>query len=261
MTPLTEYLEQVERIRSVWTRGKKPPRKGEEETLWFRGHRCADWRLIPKLYRMEYKGADENEIRQEFQSRALQLIQGRLPATKWEWYFLMQHYGAPTRLLDWTDNFLVALYFAVKEHPKNCDAAVWVLNPWWLNRRLRKGIEGPMLPDWQEADAYLPELEEAFGGQKVTAGPPAAIDPLHVDRRLAAQGSRFVIFGKTHDLMRTKAAQTGRPRDRHVARIIIPQGLVREIQRDLGSCGFTESFVFPDLDGLCREICHDWRLS
>jgi len=158
----------------------------------------------------------------------------------------------------------VALYFAVEEHPRNCDAAVWVLDPWWLNGKLKKGIQGPMLPDWPEADAYLPELEKAFHGREATAGPPAAIDPPYVDRRLAAQGSRFVIFGKTHDLVKTKAAQrrtpSGRRRVVHAAKIIIPQGLIGEIQRDLGNCGFTESFVFPDLDGLCREIRQKWRL-
>jgi hypothetical protein len=132
--PLSEYLERIKTMRSYWGLDEDLERKGEAESLWFRG-RSADWKLMPKLYRLEFKGANENKIRQEFQSRAQQLIQGRLPADKWEWYFLMQHYGAPTRLLDWTDNPLAALYFAVVEHPCDCDAEVWVLNPSPRHRR------------------------------------------------------------------------------------------------------------------------------
>jgi hypothetical protein len=108
----------------------------------------------------------------------------------------MQHYGAPTRLLDWTDNALVALYFALHSptgdgYEPDTNAAVWVLNSWWLNRRSHPGINGPMLSDWQEAQRYLPDLESAFAGLKVRVRRPVAIDPPHVDRRLAAQGSHF----------------------------------------------------------------------
>ena len=256
---LGEYLECIKKMRSVWELDGDLERKGEAETLWFRGHRCSNWKLVPKLYREEFKGADENEIRQEFQSRAQQLIQGRLPADKWEWYFLMQHYGAPTRLLDWTDNPLVALYFALEDHPGGCDAAVWVLNPWWMNKKLRRGIEGPMLPGWSESDSYLRDMEDAFSGKAIPVRLPAAIDPPHVDRRLAAQGSRFVIFGKDQDLMKVHALRLGSRKKRHIGFIKIPQDAIGAVQEDLENCGVTASAIFADLEGLCKDICRRWK--
>jgi hypothetical protein len=160
---IAEFLKCAKEIRSAWPQRPRPKSKGEEENLWYRGQRCASWGLSPKFYRAEYEDAFEEEIRQEFQSRAIQLIQGRLPITDYDWYFLMQHYGVPTRLLDWTDNPLAGLYFAVAESRKDkCDAAVWILDPWWLNRKLGIGIGGPMLPDWKEAKTWLRGLERAF---------------------------------------------------------------------------------------------------
>jgi hypothetical protein len=256
MGVLSECLERLKELREIWRPNEVNGRRGEEEPLWFRGHLNADWKLMPKLYRPEFAGSDENEIRHEFQSRALQFIQGRMPAGKWEWYFLMQHYGVPTRLLDWTENPLIALYFAVENHPASCDAALWVLDPTWLNKKLRRGIEGAMLHDWYEAQSYLRDLEDAFSGLKIRAGMPAAIEPPHVDRRLAAQSSRFVIFGATKDLMRTDAA---RRRDRRVGMIKISKESISSLQKDLIRYGITPATVFPDLTGLCQEICGKWK--
>lgn len=255
--PLSECLERLKELREVWGLDDGDGRRGDADPLWFRGHADAGWKLTPKLYRPEYRGADENEIRHEFKSRALQLIQGRLPADEWEWYFLMQHYGVPTRLLDWTENPLIAIYFTVEGHKADRDAAVWALDPTWLNRKLRRGIEGVMLHDWSEAQSYLRELEDAFSGVNIRVQLPAAIEPPHVDRRLAAQSSRFVIFGKTQDLMRTQGGR--KQRGRRVGMIRIPKAAIPSLQQDLVHYGITPATVFPDLGGLCQEICSKWK--
>jgi hypothetical protein len=249
----------VKDLHRAWPPDVKPDRQGEQQDVWFRGQHYAGWGLSPKLYRDEFKGAQEAEIRQEFQSRALQLIQGRVPSREdsWEWYFLMQHYGAPTRLLDWTDNALVALYFAVNDKLMPGDSSVWVLDPWWLNKNVLKGIDGPLLPDWEEASRYLKDLETCFTLEnEVSVKMPAALDPPHVDRRIAAQRSRFLIFGKSTDLTRTKLVRKKKCR---LAKITIPEKSVSAIRLEVENCGLTISTLFPDLQNLCREMCDRWK--
>jgi len=173
----------------------------------------------------------------------------------------MQHYGAPTRLLDWTDNPLVALFFAVDRFEKEqCeadskeqeDAAVWVLDPKWLNRHLKKGITGPMLHTWDDADSYLGDpFEHTIRVQK-----PAAMDPPHVDPRLSIQASHFVIFGLTKDLTKMTAV---RKRASRLAKIPIAKESLDAIQDELEICGTTWGALFPDLEGLCKGIRKRWR--
>ena len=262
---LSAFLSRVDSLRKDWGtksrtwEGEKITRKGEEEALWFRGQ-PADAKLSPKLYRAEYRGADEAEIRQQFQYRAIQLMPSKAPDPdrKWDWYFLMQHYGVPTRLLDWTENPLVALFFAVNDEQNSGDAAVWVVDPYWLNHKLFKGdVVGPMLPDWQEAQSYLKTLEDAFTfTQHVRKSRPAAIDPPHVDRRVAVQASHFVIFGKSRDLARIRSIKESNCR---LAKIIIPKRKVPLIKEQLADCGITYSFIFPDLEALGTEISALWK--
>jgi len=117
-----------------------------------------------------------------------------------------------------------------------------------------------MLPDWTDAQRYLPELKDAFEkGKKVTATLPGAIEPPYVDRRLAAQASRFLIYGTTKDLMRTDEKSFGPRGGWHLAKILIPGGNVGTIRRELDDCGVSPLMIRPDLEGLCEEICRRWR--
>jgi hypothetical protein len=110
------------------------------DPMWFRGVGDTDYQLIPSLYRHpEYKSKEElleleKKIIIRFQERAIPYLNSPL-TRNWEYIFLMQHYGVPTRLLDWTENPLFALFFALtsakKENTGNYSkpAAVWVVSP------------------------------------------------------------------------------------------------------------------------------------
>lgn len=216
---------------------------------WFRGQRLASWPLLPNLYRRRLADA-ETDLRMEFRRRAMQLIPGRMPADDWQWYFLMQHHGAPTRLLDWTDSALVALFFAVSSNaagsPRvDADAAVWMLDPWALNGAVL-GDHRVYDTSWSHAAAYLPVLPSA----DLEPSLPIAIDPPHFTTRVAVQRSHFTVFGSDPDGL----ARVASGYERMLAKVTIPRRAIAQVRIDLGTCGIRDTSVFPDLEGLSREL-------
>ena len=94
----------------------------EDETIVFRGMSSQDWSAIPGLGR--YIGDDETieyKMVNEFMTLRPESFQGL--SSNFEILSKMQHYGLPTRLLDFTVNPLVSLYFACADHPE-CDARI-----------------------------------------------------------------------------------------------------------------------------------------
>jgi hypothetical protein len=251
---ISEFLQRVSGVHRKWFNGERFWQP------WFRGLGDVNWELQPRLYRVNREINqlldEEEELRSEFRRRGMQLISGeRPPQSEFEWYFLMQHHGVHTRLLDWTDGSLTALYFAVEpfaqRDTEKHDAVVWMLDPSWLNKktfRKRDDAEGVALPEWDLSKEYLPVI---FEGNRLRRTFPIAIDPSHISKRVAVQRSRFLIFGNKRDGLMKVARATTNPR---LIQLRIAYDAIRPIQKQLETCGITRATVFPDLDGLSREL-------
>jgi len=238
---LLGYLKAVFEIRDgLPVRGRRLPE------LWFRGA-DREHDPIPSLFRYEH--ANESEIRREFHRRGIQMVAEREPQDEWEWYFLMRHHNAPTRLLDWTDSALIALYFALRSPlPEATPPAVWVLNPAKLNQVVCD-TDSVVLSNEPQAAGYLPATDR----DSLRPELPIAVDPIHVSRRLAVQRSRFTIHGRDRNGLITVAA-------RHpgiLFRISIAGNSASSVLDDLRTCGVSETTIFPDLEGLSRELLQE----
>ncbi len=278
MNSLSSFLADVSELSKDWKTYWIKKRLEDDHSSaaawlpWFRGEDNAGWpsatALQPKLYRNSFDTKmileHEQEMRVEFRRRGVQLIPDRLPVDKWEWYFLMQHHRVPTRLLDWSDAALVGLHFAVSQRGSNddkngnADAAVYMLDPWWLNEQAFREVMpvaetyqsvGPALPDWEEAKPYLPD---EFDNEELGLKCPLAIDPSHFSRRIAAQRSRFTIFGRERDGLKAIAKCS----DSRLVKFDVKKEAIPDIKRDLRLAGISEETIFPDLEGLGRELSY-----
>jgi hypothetical protein len=173
----------------------------------------------------------------------------------------MQHHGAPTRLLDWTDGALIGLHFALRENLGFTDAAVWMLDPYWLNKRVLRreeiispGASGALREDRNQLRPWLPAR---FKKKSRLPKNPVAVFPGHIAQRISTQRSCFTVHGSEPTALDVFA---GMPRCRLV-KLVIPSFEIHTMQNELETCGIDEATVFPDLEGLSRTLAHKWQDS
>jgi hypothetical protein len=214
---------------------------------WYRGDTAFRKRraLLPSIARPRAHVRPEWEIYQRFrQDAAAFLPHARL--SEWDWMLYMRHYGLLTRLLDWSESALVALYFAVlgKRHSGR-DGVVWCLDPLRLNelagfeRRIHcAGID-------TELDVYTSEslktatMDSAFR-------PVALIAPRSFPRLIAQQG----VFTVTH---RQQLSLEEIADPDLLATIRIPAMAKPQIRVSLRSLGMSQLSLFPELQSLADQ--------
>ena len=212
------------------------------KVIWFRGHALKSWKLIPTLARTKKNLTAENAIVKRFMQNATPHIPNP-PREEWEWMFLMQHHRAYTRLLDWTDSPLTALYFAVTNSShRRGDGVVWCLDPIALNKEAKVEFEFdaeiPAFGRDKVLESYLPTHVHEGTAKLNTI---ASVGPRNTPR-MAAQLGTFTINHRLHTPIEEIGAQ------QHVWRWIIPGAAKAGMADELALLGYTSLTVFPELD-------------
>ena len=171
---ISEYLEKIISLKTG------------HDKLWFRGHASNAYTLQPTVYRTPYTWKDEISLLHQFKARGARFLQVQ-PSNNIEWLFIMQHHATPTRLLDWSENAMVALAFATQFHNDSHtghDAIVWCLNPILLNSHIRfPEYDSEPIPNICDNN----ELQTMFESPRQDY-PVAIIGPQNTDRIIAQRG-------------------------------------------------------------------------
>lgn len=206
----------------------------------YRGQSNKKWDLIPSLFRIETDNKPksskwknlEKRILSKFKTHSLPFIT-ESPKGYIDWLTLGQHHGLPTRLLDWSKNPLVALFFAVNDFKDKNDGIVYKERPF--------------------CTYYLDKLNTGTLKEMPQYG---FVYPNHYSQRVNAQQGVFSLhnfpnINDDFDFVPHNINQTdGYP----PSFVIIPSEIKFKLKRDLDKLGINAFSLFPDLDGLSSYL-------
>lgn len=221
--------------------------------LWFRGQDNCNWDLQPTIYRNSNLNYFEREMVRDFKLLSPEHISNS-PANELEWLFLMQHYGMQTRLLDWSESHLVALYFAVLNYTNSDDSVVWLLHPWSLNAVSMKHRTIPISshPDLEKYTLDEPHLVN----RKINGYLPVAVRPTRNSARIVAQKGTFTVHGNNvKPLNKIIEEHNAKGKDQIFLHSVTIDGKSKlKILKELYLAGISYSVIFPEMQGICNDI-------
>jgi hypothetical protein len=192
----------------------------------FRGHADASWKIAPKAGREGFDRVDDKVVFDAWKRMAV--AHHVTPVQDdWDWLAVAQHHGLATRLLDWTSNPLIALFFAAAEYDDRDGAVIAVFFPRYL----------PL-------DDYQPFKTSLTG----------FVRPRGVVPRIIRQGGSFTYHAEPAKPLAENVGMVEK-----IEIIQIPKGAKKALVAQLAFFGVQRYSLFPDLDGL--SALTNWSIS
>lgn len=235
--------------------------KEKYKTVWFRGHSNIDYKLNSGLYRLSSEKSEVKDIESNIFNCFINygdLYCNQFNESKeWNSLFLMQHYGMYTRLLDWTDSFITALYFAMQGVKEDVNACIWMIAPIEINKRCKtlyekgidEGYDNIGLLTIDTLPKRIKDYRNIF--EKTVNFESFAIVPRRSNERLVSQNGFFTVQGSS-----------GQPLDAElhdyigefIIKIAIKEEIFDECKRFVNINGINSYSLYGGIEGLCCYI-------
>lgn len=226
----------------------------------FRGQRDALWVLNNAIERTEFihfNRTIEASFLAEFQRGARNyLTKDETPEHIIEWLALMQHHGAPTRLLDFTKSPYVAAFFAFENclcYPEQ-PTGIWAINVHYFRSRALEVLSQVFAEELKLSNNLIDEhlFEKIFYSNRYSLVFP--VEPFRMNRRYSLQQSIFMSTGNSYEPFMKQLEFLGAEISKAVIKIQLPSLLQKEVLRNLQRMNLNRASLFPDLDGYAASL-------
>ena len=229
------------------------------ENWIFRGQSDSTWDLNTSLERSgfstKYDGI-ESSFFIEFRRTAENFLKTKdIPNDLLEWLALMQHHGAPTRLLDFSKSIFVASYFAFESiESKATHIAIWAID---INKVAQKSTEY-LWPHFGESlkknHGRLTDdlFERVFFERGYECLIP--VEPYKMNQRYYLQQSAFVSVGDSRIPFMEQLTFLDSNIDDIIIKMVLPKSMTHEVITDLNKMNINRASLFPDLDGYAKSL-------
>lgn len=241
---IPDYLKLVLDISQEW--------ELQHGSIWYRGIANEHMELVPGVVWRNISTETEESLISCFLIDGKSLLKGDVNC-QWELYTMMQHYGLPTRLLDWSKSPLIAAYFAL-ESENDDDRVVWVMDPFELNRinmdKHEVFVPHKNLKEETNVVPFLPRILRQDNASN-TQPHPIAIEPPYTNSRILAQQGCFTIHGTKKDPINLQFERNGSDRIRSIK---FCKNSVKKLRSELTLLGVTIDSIYQDLNSLSARL-------
>lgn len=218
----------------------------DSHPLW-RGHGDESWKLVPGIYRPELTEEAEYNLTGRFRLGA-EARYDKCPGQGdfMGWLSLMQHYRLPTRLLDWSESPLVALFFALEESSTNDDdAVIWAVAPAKLNQNQ---IGSKFIPNPDHSTVQKLSSDAFMRSPANPDSRTVAVLAKQTDLRHLIQKSAFTIHGSDKPIEELSETES------FLTKIRIPAASKEYFRNLLDLYRISRASLFPDLENLAKDV-------